>query len=134
MRKTAPLDGKRAPAPPVAAPRSKAEKVQERRRSIIVGWAVFCVLCAGVLVAMAIELPIWSQPTNVTPDNLRTVRVTNDTIGGSGCRQRSFDNETWRMSGANQPCEVVPHDSNGVPVPVGTIHRLDAINKPFSGK
>jgi hypothetical protein len=45
-----------------------------------------------------------------------------------------FNNQTGRMTRSQQPCDMTTRDSNGVPVPQGTIHRLDAISKSFSGK
>jgi len=111
-----------------------AERVQERRRSIMVSCVALFVLCAGVLVAMVIELPLLGEPTGAKPDDLRTVRITRDTMDGRGCRQQTFDNETWRVVGSKQPCEAVPRDSDGPQAPVSGINRLGAINKSFSGQ
>jgi hypothetical protein len=104
-----------------------AERVQERRRSIIVSCVALFVLCAGVLVAMVIELPLLGAPTTTKPDDLRTVRITKDTIDGSGCRQQTLDNQNWRVTGSKQPCAAVPRDGN-------TTNRFGAINKSFSGQ
>jgi len=51
------------------------------------------------------------------------------------CQQRTFDNDSGRMSDATKPCNTsnVVLDSHGVPVPMGTVHRLNAISKSFSG-
>jgi hypothetical protein len=38
------------------------------------------------------------------------------------------------MTRSQQACDTTARDSNGVPIPLGTIHRLDAISKAFSGK
>jgi hypothetical protein len=54
-------------------------------------------------------------------------------LDGKGCSQQVFDNQTGRMRQSQLPCEAIAYDSNGAPVPVGTIHRLDAIRKSFSG-
>jgi len=43
----------------------------------------------------------------------------------------TFDNRTGRVTHLD-PCDVVVRDSYGVPVPTGTIRRLDAISKSFS--
>ena len=58
-----------------------------------------------------------------------TARITRDNNGT--CAQQVFDNQTGRMMRSSQPCEATTYDSNGMPVPVGTIHRLDAISKGF---
>jgi hypothetical protein len=67
------------------------------------------------------------------PDgDVRTAKITNDS-DGKGCWQQIFDNQTGRMVRTPQPCEATVYDSKGAPVPVGTIHRLDAISKSFPG-
>jgi hypothetical protein len=67
------------------------------------------------------------------PDgDLRTAKITK-TSGDNGCSQEIFDNQTGRMNRSQQPCEATAYDSHGAPVPVGTIHRLDAISKSFAG-
>jgi hypothetical protein len=68
-----------------------------------------------------------------TPElDLRTAKITKD-FDGKGCSQQVFDNQTGRMRQSQLPCEATVLDSNGMPVPVGTIHRLDAISKSFPG-
>jgi hypothetical protein len=48
------------------------------------------------------------------------------------CQQMKFDNRSGRLSEDYTPCDnQVAFDSRGVPVPRGTIHRLDSISKPF---
>jgi hypothetical protein len=51
------------------------------------------------------------------------------------CQRMTFDNSTGRALDAFKPCEKPELlDANGVPVPTGTMHRLDAISKSFAGK
>ena len=50
------------------------------------------------------------------------------------CQQRTFDNDSGRMSDAATPCSKIVLDEHGVPVPMGTVHRLNAISKSFSGQ
>ena len=46
-----------------------------------------------------------------------------------------FDNDNGRTIEQFKPCDNAGIlDANGVPVPVGTIRRLDAISKSFSGR
>jgi hypothetical protein len=53
--------------------------------------------------------------------------------GSSDCKQKNFDNQSGRISDDTSPCDDrVVLDAHGFPVPVGTIHRLDAISKSFS--
>jgi hypothetical protein len=94
------------------------------------------VIASGALVAAMIgrsTTPEVTPTAAARPDlDYRTAKVMNDT--GNGCTQQILDNQTWHTSGGTQPCDPVLRDANGVPVPVGTIHRLDAINKSFTGK
>lgn len=49
------------------------------------------------------------------------------------CKQMKFDNDNGRTIEQFKPCDNAGIlDANGVPVPVGTIRRLDAISKSFS--
>jgi hypothetical protein len=90
------------------------------------------------VVVIALQSPMSAPASNspqaatAMPDsNLRTAKITQDS-GGKGCSRQTFDNQTGRMTRTPQPCEATTYDSNGVPVPLGTIHRLDAISKAFS--
>jgi hypothetical protein len=74
-----------------------------------------------------------APPAAAPPENeLRTARITTNS-DGNGCWQKVFDNQTGRVLQSRKPCEAAAYDINGVPVPIGTIHRLDAISKSFSG-
>jgi hypothetical protein len=64
---------------------------------------------------------------------IHTATITNAS-DANGCFQQQFDNKTGRMTRLQEPCETAALDGNGVPIPVGTIHRLDAISKAFSGR
>ena len=138
-----PSDGKnRPPAEPreaaCARPRSAARSAQERRLALIIGGCMLAL--AGMITAVvavtaspksliATSLP----PAAVTPENeLRTAKITTNS-DGNGCWQKVFDNQTGRVLQARKPCEAATYDINGAPVPIGTIHRLDAISKSFSG-
>lgn len=49
------------------------------------------------------------------------------------CKQMKFDNDSGRPIGQFKPCDTADIlDANGVPMPTGTIRRLDAISKSFS--
>ena len=72
-------------------------------------------------------------PAAITPENeLRTAKITTNS-DGNGCWQKIFDNQTGRVLQARKPCEAAAYDVDGAPAPIGTIHRLDAISKSFSG-
>jgi hypothetical protein len=124
------------PAPP--RPRATARKAPERRRGPIIGGGILLIAALGAVVALATGHPASvrsvdsTQTAGATPDNdLRAAKITSD-LGEKGCSQQVFDNQTGRMTRSQQPCETTAYDSNGVPIPRGTIHRLEAISKGFS--
>ena len=113
-----------------ARPHPQAHKPQESSRGLLVGGGVLLVTALSALVLVGAWRSGASGTGSSTPDNdLRTARITRDNNGT--CAQQVFDNQTGRMMRSSQPCEATTYDSNGMPVPVGTIHRLDAISKGF---
>lgn len=50
------------------------------------------------------------------------------------CRQFTFDNDSGKIVPSTAACEQRLRDAEGAPVPIGTIHRLDAISKSFFGR
>jgi hypothetical protein len=87
------------------------------------------------------RLPLSARPKD-TPQTTNDISASNhfdakvfiDTTGRGDCQQEVFDNQTWRVTRSRQPCEVTEHDANGVPIPKGSMHRLDAISKSFRDK
>jgi hypothetical protein len=132
--------GPRPPGTGSAQPRSVVHRTQERRRGLIVGCGMLFVAASiAVAAVVATGSPKSVTAPNAAPDttttselDLRTAKITQD-LDGKGCSQQVFDNQTGRMRQSQLPCDVRTFDRNGVPVPVGTIHRLDAISKSFSG-
>ena len=132
--------GPRPPGRGSAQARSAPHRTQERRRGLIVGCSMLLVAALIAMAAVvATESPKSVSALNAAPTttaapepDLRTAKITKD-LDGKGCSQQVFDNQTGRMRQSQLPCEATTFDSNGVPVPVGTIHRLDAISKSFPG-
>jgi hypothetical protein len=126
----------------VARPaRTQFQRMQERRQALIVGCGILFAVGLGIVLVIAGEFPLSSPPTipshsaSAAPgNNFGSVKVMIDSADGNGCRQQVFDNQTWHMTRSQEPCDTMSRDSNGVPVPSGTIHRLDAVSKSFSGK
>lgn len=55
-------------------------------------------------------------------------------IGDQQCLIAKFDNDTGRTIEDATHCEKnVVLDAKGVPIPMGTVHRLDSISKSFLG-
>jgi hypothetical protein len=121
-------------------PQSAVRKAQERRRALIVSCGALLVAALGAMVVVAAKSSISvhssnsPQPATAIPDSgLRTARITKES-GDDGCRQQIFDNQTGRMTESQKTCEATAYDSNGAPIPAGTIRRLDVIRKSFSGQ
>jgi hypothetical protein len=103
---------------------------------LIIGCGMLLVTAAAVIAAhslMSGHSPPAPQVALAAPDgDPHTAKITRE-LGGKACEQDIFDNQTGRMTRSAQPCNPTTYDSNGAPIPLGTIHRLDAINKSFPG-
>jgi hypothetical protein len=112
---------------------------QPRRSLIIIGGTALLLTAVGVSLAIRTGHPVtirsfesFEAASASRDGDLRTAKITNNS-GDGGCWQQSFDNQTGRMTRSPKPCENTVYDASGTPVPVGTIHRLDAISKSFPG-
>jgi hypothetical protein len=98
---------------------------------VIIGCGIF-LFAALVVVMMGATVssmrPVEPAPVaSALPDgDLRAAKITN--LGGSGCSQQIFDNQTGRVVPSRQPCEATAYDSPE------TTRRLDALSKSFSGR
>jgi hypothetical protein len=114
--------------------RSAAQNAQERRRALVVTAAMMFVAAGATIAVLAASVNASRQASRDTTfantDDLRSGRITRETDAGD-CVQQGIDNRTGRVTSTARPCEAVTYDSNGMPVPTGTIHRLDAISKSF---
>lgn len=136
-----PLTDNNSPVARSVPARAHSQRAQERRRALIVGCGILFVAGLGFVLVMTAGLPMSTHLTASTqtaseaPDNnLGSAKVTIDSADGGGCRKQVFDNQTGRMTRSQQPCDTTARDGNGTPIPLGTIHRLEAISKSFSGK
>jgi hypothetical protein len=131
------------PTEPIGArhsrPQSSTRRKQDRRRALIISCGMLLVGAVAIVGMVTVKTPkamqVSSSPVTAQggPDgDLRTAKITKAS-DGNGCSQEIFDNQTGRMNRSQQPCEATAYDSHGAPVPVGTIHRLDAISKSFAG-
>jgi hypothetical protein len=104
---------------------------QERRRVVVIGCVGLMAATFGTAAVVALgtlQLPAkFASTSSVLEEKPRNAKV----IDELSRQCRNFDNQTGRMT-QGEPCEVVPRDAQGVPIPVGTIHRLDSISKSFS--
>jgi hypothetical protein len=118
-------------------PPARARLKVERRRAVVVSGGMLLVVAVSAVAAIVVASGQATPPpvrsvSGMSDSELRTARVTREVVG-AGCSQQTFDNQTGRMADSSQPCDPTVYDKNGVPVPIGTIHRLDAISKSFPG-
>lgn len=124
-----------------SAVRNKREPPPSRlsRRPVRYAIGVTCsVIAAIIAVAIATDplklLQFLARPDRsaqaASTEEQRTGRIVLQ-IDPNQCRQMKFDNVTGQIGTTSAPCESVL-DSRGMPVPLGTLHRLDAISKSFA--
>jgi hypothetical protein len=128
-----------------ASPRSTPLRAQrhgdlDRKRATMVISAIMVVGVVFVLI-LATRVSMTGRPNNPTQttndlsaNSHFDAKVFIDTTGNGDCQQEVFDNQTGRMTRLRQPCDDTAQDANGIPIPKGTIHRLDAISKSFRDK
>jgi hypothetical protein len=89
--------------------------------------AVVAVLAVGFSTSPA---PVIENGASLAdPNSVATIVMRS---GTSGCRQRSFNNQTGQISDQTAPCHNdVVLDAKGLPVPAGTIHTLNSISRSF---
>jgi hypothetical protein len=91
---------------------------------------------AGGVVALAGLSPwLFSARSSATLTEAASEPLPTGTIADSDvpeCRRLTFDSKGQIVRDI-VPCDGSVRDANGQPVPVGTIRRLDAISKSFSG-
>jgi hypothetical protein len=67
-------------------------------------------------------------------DESRTGKIVLQTSPGQ-CAEMKFDNTDGRFVDGLKPCDnQIKFDEHGRPIPMGTIHRLDAISRSFFGR
>jgi hypothetical protein len=121
--------------------RNRRSGLRARRYGLIVCVALPATLGLGLL-ATKTDLPAWllaraSPERAVTAPRgieARTASIVLEPQGGR-CRDLIFNNDTGKMAETVKQCETgVVLDDKGVPLPVGTVRRLDAISKSFLQK
>src|SRR5579871_5618707 len=106
---------------------------QERRRALIICSLSLVIVALGAAAVIAIGMSPSSPETGGTAPTSEVTPRNATIIDELSRRCQRFDNQTGRMTLAG-PCGEPVLDSNGVPVPLGTIHRLDTISKSFFGR
>jgi len=101
--------------------------------------ALLCVCLPAVLILVFVNFtfPWFAQSFSATPteesQDIRSGTITLQSAQGD-CQILKFDNDTGRPIGNSEQChQRLTFDSHGVPIPLGTVHRLQSISKSFSG-
>lgn len=114
----------------------KAGVGQKRRRLAKISLGVFAV-GASIAVVAVLAIGFGAAPSPVVenaashaaPNGAATIVLHSST---GGCQQRSFNNQTGRISDQASSCHNdVVLDAKGMPMPTGTIHTLNSISKSF---
>jgi hypothetical protein len=114
----------------------KAGASQKRRRLAKMSLGVFT--AGALIVAVAVfAIGFSTAPPPVAengashddPSSVATIVLYSS---ASGCQQRSFNNQTGRISDQTLPCHNdVVLDAKGMPMPTGTTRTLNSISKSF---
>ncbi|MGB6542410.1 MAG: hypothetical protein WBF03_16255 [Xanthobacteraceae bacterium] len=123
--------------PAAKTARLRPVRISKRWYTIIVVAAVCAVVVYlgtnvrfGVFQAQSIAEP--SAPIS-DPKEIRTGKIVLQTDPDQ-CAQMKFDNTDGRLIENLKPCEKdLRFDERGRAMPMGTVHRLDAISKSFFG-
>jgi hypothetical protein len=120
--------------------RHRRSDTRARRYELIVCIALAATLGLGLLLATKRDLPALmlarASPEHAVAATIeaRTASIVLEPQGGR-CRDLIFNNDTGEIAETAKPCVVsVAADDKGVPLPVGTVRRLDAISKSFLKK
>jgi hypothetical protein len=104
-------------------------------------WAtlLLSVCVIGIIAALAFRHPSSGLFSHVLPEaqteeqSLQRGEIIVE-INPGHCKQFTFDNDSGRILPGPESCEQEYLDAQGHPVPAGTMRRIDAISKSFSGK
>jgi hypothetical protein len=114
----------------------KAGAGQKRGRLAKMSLGVFAV--GALIVAVAVfaigfsKAPAPVAENGAPHDDPSSVATTVLHSSASGCQQRSFNNQTGRISDQTSPCHNdVVLDAKGMPIPTGTTRTLNSISKSF---
>lgn len=133
------MSSNRTDSVPARSGTKSRQPARHKRRNVVV--ACLSVLAGFGLLAGVASSVQWhvapssdreAKSASVAMPQTGTVVVQSDTMR---CEVAKFDNQTGQsVEGFKPSCSnAVVLDSHGIPVPTGTIRRLDSISKSFSG-
>jgi hypothetical protein len=126
----------------IAKPKANTGNTRSRhRRQMQLGWSALVLAFLALVVAVYFETAtsLWSlfRPL-VSSEESAQISDPKETHAGKiilktnpdQCEQMKFDNDSGRITGDIGNCDSkVVLDGNGMPVPIGTINRLNAIGR-----
>jgi hypothetical protein len=110
----------------------------QHRRQQRLRWAALTAAFVALAAAASFEVATggWpafpSGPSSADSKEAHAGTIVVETTTGE-CKKMKFDNDSGEITGDFR-CDGSVLDSQGVPVPTGTIHRLNAIEDSFRGK
>jgi hypothetical protein len=126
-----------ATSPAAKKPRPRAAKRSKRWYAVtIVAFACAAIIYLGTNWYAGSSQ--WQRAEQSAPahaaDESRTGKIVLQT-NPDQCAQMEFDNANGHFVDGLKPCDnQVKFDEHGRPIPMGTIHRLDAISRSFFGR
>jgi hypothetical protein len=136
------MSNKRTHTDQAPSAKTMRRRIQRRRKHWAITIGCFCMLAVFISLAMTTDVTtVWffhasSEGQKQSADaeaGARTGTVMLQT-DENRCEVLKFDNDSGRAVDRARRCDKnVTFDARGVPVPLGTVHRLDAISKSFLG-
>jgi hypothetical protein len=133
------MSNSQTPATEAGPKATNYQRLARRKRRRVLrntAYAVIMLVALVVIAKFAGERIL--QPAShedVQADNLADMGVgsiSQQTDKGR-CELIKFDNYSGRTIDNSKRCETIVRDARGIPVPVGTVRRLDTIIKSFAG-
>jgi hypothetical protein len=117
--------------------RVKTKRHRAHRRYVVVFYICFAALAIALIAATRIATPWFDGSPKTEPQlpgsSAVHIGTIAEQIGDEKCALAKFDNDTGHVTNATGCKSTALLDAHGVPVPMGTVHRLESISKSFSG-
>jgi hypothetical protein len=122
---------------PAMSRRAKSKRQRQHALYILL-FALVTIVCLAMTTGLSTFTAFFGSSDSASPISNLQERRTGTIIrqrDENKCRRMKFDNDTGRTVEDFESCDnEAVLDAQGVPVPQGTLHRLDAISKSFSGR
>jgi len=133
------MSGNRTHADPVQRARIAKRRIRHRRKRWASLLSFLGIVAAFVVLATTFDFKgllihaLSEETQSANSEMARTGTIVQQAEDGD-CVLMKFDNDSGRTIDHVKHCDnTAVRDAQGVPVPTGTVHRLDAISKSFLG-